>query len=269
MRELDELLNTVAASGIVPPARALERLMTAGEAIAYRRFVEIAECGEKLVEIQGPGLSRVEPHPHRSLNAPYGRHSPFCVREGVLKRLVRAASLLSLERPGCNLLIYDAYRPLAVQDFMVKYEFTKLALSRRIDPARADDETRKRLLDEVLTIWSKPDPDPAAPPPHSTGAAIDLTIVDASGNRLDMGGDIDEIGAVSLPRHFADAAPGTPEAGFHANRDLLNRVMAEAGFRRLPHEWWHFSFGDQVWALLERLDNPDRPPTALYGRVED
>jgi D-alanyl-D-alanine dipeptidase len=44
-----------------------------------------------------------------------------------------------------------------------------------------------------------------------------------------------------------------------ANRRLLHWVMAEEGFAGHPDEWWHFSFGDQLWAKLEGR------PVALYG----
>jgi D-alanyl-D-alanine dipeptidase len=33
------------------------------------------------------------------------------------------------------------------------------------------------------------------------------------------------------------------------NRTLLYAVMSEAGFVNAPVEWWHYSYGDQDWAL--------------------
>ncbi|WP_271255300.1 M15 family metallopeptidase [Pseudanabaena sp. Chao 1811] len=37
--------------------------------------------------------------------------------------------------------------------------------------------------------------------------------------------------------------------------------MTHSGFVRHPHEWWHFSYGDQIWAWIcnEKL--------AIYGGV--
>jgi D-alanyl-D-alanine dipeptidase len=35
-----------------------------------------------------------------------------------------------------------------------------------------------------------------------------------------------------------------------ANRRLLHWVMAEEDFAGHPDEWWHFSWGDQMWAKL-------------------
>ena len=37
-----------------------------------------------------------------------------------------------------------------------------------------------------------------------------------------------------------------------ANRRLLHWLMAEEGFAGHPDEWWHFSWGDQMWAALTR-----------------
>jgi D-alanyl-D-alanine dipeptidase len=41
--------------------------------------------------------------------------------------------------------------------------------------------------------------------------------------------------------------------------------MMEAGFRRNPGEWWHFSMGDQMWAWLWNQENLDQKVTARYG----
>jgi D-alanyl-D-alanine dipeptidase len=32
------------------------------------------------------------------------------------------------------------------------------------------------------------------------------------------------------------------------NRRVLYNVMINAGFTNLPSEWWHFDFGNQLWA---------------------
>ena len=109
--------------------------------------------------------------------------------------------------------------------------------------------------------------DPRTPPPHSTGAAVDLTLIDANGQPLPMGSEIDAIGAVSEPDHFrqrADALPPGPQREacllWHGHREALAAAMADAGFARHPNEWWHFSYGDQLWALLQQR------PIAVYGR---
>jgi D-alanyl-D-alanine dipeptidase len=39
--------------------------------------------------------------------------------------------------------------------------------------------------------------------------------------------------------------------------------MASAGFVQHPNEWWHFSWGDQLWAWRSAAT------AARYGRVGD
>ena len=267
MLRLRNLARKLNQFSLHAPALALERLMTTGEVLSYCRHIDINEGNEQLIEITDQKILHAEPHPHVCLGAPYGGYSPYCVRASVLKRLQIAAELLAGERPGCKLHIYDAYRPLAVQAFMVDYEFTKLVQQRGLEKNSLDVLTHKALMAEVLMVWAKPNPGLACPPPHSTGAAVDLTIINEDGAFLEMGSEIDALGEVSLPSYFASASTD-PEIKYHSNRELLNRVMSQGGFRRLPHEWWHFSFGDQVWGLLEWLDAPSRSVQAVYGRVE-
>ena len=41
-----------------------------------------------------------------------------------------------------------------------------------------------------------------------------------------------------------------------ANRRLLHWLMTQEGFAGHPDEWWHFSWGDQLWAALTDAPNP-------------
>ena len=226
--------------------------------------IPITDCGEPLEPLP-PLLQRIEPHPYRSLGAPYGPGaSPFRLRSGVIERLLGAATALAAEAPGWRLAIFDAWRPVAVQRFMVEHAFGEECRARGLDPS-VQGERRQDVLEAVGRFWAPPSDDPAMPPPHSTGAAVDLTLADASGVLLDMGGAIDTIGPVSAPGHHAEAAlkdPGGPEARWHRRRELLARLMAGAGFAQHPGEWWHFCHGDQLWAW--RLGQTQ----AIYGRCD-
>ncbi|MEK9632185.1 MAG: M15 family metallopeptidase, partial [Synechococcus sp.] len=114
--------------------------------------------------------------------------------------------------------------------------------------------------EQVLALWAEPSSDPTTPPPHSTGAAVDLTLATPQGEPLEMGGDIDAVGPIGHPNHFADADPASAEGRYHQRRCLLHRAMESAGFVRHPKEWWHFSWGDQLWAWSSEA------PCAHYGR---
>jgi D-alanyl-D-alanine dipeptidase len=216
-------------------------------------------------------LHCLTPHPYASLGAPYGAQgSPFRLRRSVLLRLLQAQAALQRRHPTLRLAIVDGWRPLEVQAFMVEHSIVSTCRERGIDPAQ-DSPARQAVIAEVGRFWAPPNPDPLAPPPHSTGAAVDLTLADASPAGpvpLAMGSEVDAIGAVSEPDHFgrltetcSDAEQRRNYQLWHGRRQLLQAVMAEAGFHRHPNEWWHFSWGDQLWAWQAGA------ASAHYGRV--
>jgi D-alanyl-D-alanine dipeptidase len=216
--------------------------------------IPIHESGEGLLPLP-PELLRMDPHPYVAVGAPYGDSgSPFRLRQGVVERLLVAQRQLRLLRPGWRLAIFDAWRPLAVQRFMVEHAIREECAARGIDPS-SDPAGVRAVEQAVARFWAPPSDDPAAPPPHSTGAAVDLTLVEQDGSPVDMGSAIDAIGAVSEPDHFRRLAASLPEGderrladARHTHRSLLREVMTGAGFAGHPGEWWHFSWGDQLWA---------------------
>ena len=228
--------------------------------------VPIHDCGEPLLALPSP-LLRLQPHPYAAVGAPYGPDAcPFRLREGVIERLLQAQRQLQIEQPGWRLAVFDAWRPLAVQRFMVAHAIAEECAARGIDPT-SSGEARDAVVQEVGRFWAPPSDDPATPPPHSTGAAVDLTVANQAGEPLDLGSPIDAIGPVSEPNHFQAVAATTLEATvrrqaliWQQRRDLLAAVMEAAGFAQHPHEWWHFSHGDQLWAWRTGQAK------AIYGR---
>ena len=122
----------------------------------------------------------------------------------------------TLQQQGLGLKMFDCYRPRPYQ---------------------------QRLWDKV------PNPDYVTPPAkgsmHSRGAAVDLTIVDANGQELDMGTPYDFFG----PKAHYDYTqlPGK----VLANRRLLRQTMEAAGFQGIRTEWWHFSFQKRNYSLSD------------------
>lgn len=233
----------------------------------YQR-IPIQDCGEPLVPIPLEQFSVVEPHPYEVLGAPYGDHSPYYVREGVLRALLQAQKHLQFQKPGWQIQIFDAYRPIAVQQFMVDYTYGQLLETWHSKHPAEQMPPKDELINQVYQFWAAPSHDSATPPPHSTGAAIDITLVDELQQVVDMGSAIDEISERSYPNHFADKPDGH---AFHQHRVILSDAMHAAGFRQHPNEWWHFSLGDQLWAWLGithgDLSN-DSKDVAYYGRAE-
>ena len=82
--------------------------------------------------------------------------------------------------------------------------------------------------------------DPAKGSNHTRGVAIDLTLVGADGQVLDMGTPVDTMTAAS--HHFyAGHGPAV-----QINRARLLTIMLEAGFVHYPQEWWHYQLPDAM-----------------------
>ncbi len=225
--------------------------------------IKINECNEPLVSIP-EFIVRLTPHPYMSLGAPYLTGAdPWVLRRSVLKRLMRAQQHLSEINPELQLALFDAWRPISVQKFMFNYTIQETCKSKGIDindlSAKGDIND---VIEEVGCFWAKPTSDPLTPPPHSTGAAIDLTLADMTSKPLDLGGEIDFIGPESSPDFYKEDSfrkPCSKHQVFQERRSLLFSVMDEAGFVQHPNEWWHFSYGDQLWSWLGEKGN------AIYG----
>ncbi|WP_298720360.1 D-alanyl-D-alanine dipeptidase [uncultured Ferrovibrio sp.] len=96
-----------------------------------------------------------------------------------------------------------------------------------------------RPTEAAWALWNHtPDPnflaDPRKGSPHSRGAAVDVTLVDADGEDLDMGTDFDAF----TPLAFHGALEITPEQ--QRNRALLLGIMTAAGWDFYRNEWWHY-----------------------------
>jgi zinc D-Ala-D-Ala dipeptidase len=230
----------------------------------YQR-IAIAESHDPLVAIPFT-FARCEPHAYAQLGAPYGDDSPFALRQGVIDRLTQAQDCLQQFQPGWRLQIFDAYRPVAVQQFMVDYTLAAVLRDRGWALDQITPDQRADALQQVHQFWAMPHPNPLTPPPHSTGGAVDLTLIDANGQPVDMGGAIDELSPRSHPEHYVGLADADAQR-YDRQRQLLNYCMTQAGFERHYHEWWHFSYGDQLWAWLRNRRDLREGAIAQYGRV--
>lgn len=112
-----------------------------------------------------------------------------------------------------------------------------------------------RRLSGATDDFAAPISNPDVVPPHTTGGAIDLTIVDQHQRQLDMGTKIGEL----LSQSHTEAKEISTEG--IKNRGLLVRAMSAAGFVNYPLEWWHWSYGDRYWAAALGKN------CAIYGRL--
>lgn len=215
---------------------------------------------EQLVRASDFGLAGRNYYAH-DRNPPYWGKAPGAI--GAL--LVRASvgALLQgvdtrLKAQGLRLHLHDAWRPRAVQAYF--HDVWMPGEVRRRHP----DWDEAAVMAEVERYWAAPSASPERPAPHATGGAVDITIVWADGAPLWMGSLFDDTTELGHTRRFEaeSAALSFSNEEARANRRLLYWLMVEAGFANHPEEWWHFSYGDQMWAAHKG------EAAALYGLAE-
>lgn len=138
--------------------------------------------------------------------------------------LVKAQKRLKQLRPELSLKIYDAARPMHIQQKMwnkVKNTPMKPYVS---NPANGGGL-------------------------HNYGLAVDITLCDAKGDSIAMGTKIDHLGPEAhIDTESQLVAKGIISKRAQQNRQLLRQVMRYAGFKPLRTEWWHFNFKSRAEA---------------------
>lgn len=138
--------------------------------------------------------------------------------------LVKAQKELKRLRPDLSLKVYDAARPMSVQQKMwdvVKNTDHDFYVS---NPARGGGL-------------------------HNYGLAVDLTLCDARRDTLPMGTPIDYLGKQAhIDTEEQMVKRGTLSKEAYQNRLLLRKVMRKGGFTPLRTEWWHFNLKSRAEA---------------------
>ena len=152
---------------------------------------------------------------------PVGR----CVlRRDIAERVQRVQA--GLKPRGLGLKVWDCYRPISVQE-----RFWAMVPDARY------------VAQPVIR-----DGKPVEGSKHNRGAAVDVTLVDASGHEVPMPTDYDD---------FSDRAHRTNLHGdgqAMRNMRILEVAMVREGFEPLPTEWWHFD--GPGWEKFELSDVP-------------
>lgn len=199
------------------------------ESAALRRSAAAMDGGEPLLRVTGAGIDVL----HSYLRAGW-RHAAAgqWLRAGALGRLRQAAAALP---PGLGIAVFDAWRPLALQEEL----FEALGAS-----AGPDGEC----------AVAPPSATPEEPPPHLTGGAVDLTLT-WQRRPLALGTGFDEFTDLAQARAF-EHVPGP----VRTLRRLLYHTLRRHGFVVLAEEWWHFEYGTRLWSALAGQRAP-------YGRA--
>ncbi len=167
------------------------------------------------------------------------------IRTYVYQMLLNAKQFLP---NGYYFKIYEAYRPLAEQKKLwdmvverIKKEYPFL-----------NPETEE-FIAKCDVFCANPYRQGSG---HQSGAAVDITLCDINAKEYDMGGEV---------RGFNQMADFDYPVNEMAkkNRQILKSALEKSGFVNYPAEWWHYSFGDRLWAKLTGSK------IAIFGRLND
>lgn len=203
--------------------------------------IPIQDTGEPLVDFVGlsPKLLAAPKRPFFEFPMVH------LVRESVASMLVKAAEALP---DGLFLSVVEGYRPLSIQRAMYEYAFDKV---KKEFPDWTEEQLHRETGRRSAPL------DALTPPPHVTGGAVDIDIVDQQGNSLDLTSPFDIQDWHQAKLH----APGLSEVA-RQNRAILEHALNDSGLTNYADEWWHWSYGDSGWALRTGA------PYALYDRIE-
>lgn len=196
----------------------------------YISKIHVKDCNEPLVELVK--------HPKIFYNDSSVEH-PVLLRKEVTRKLYKVADSLP---DDVYLKIYSAFRSrIAVYNAWHEEE-ERLT---RENP----NMNRAELLELVNSKVSSPKMNMGG---HDTGAAIDLALCDANQQDFDFGTKVKE---KHKNTHLTNEQKN--------NRKMLKGFMKAHNFVNLPGQWWHFSYGDKIWAAYKGKRNG-----AFYGAAE-
>lgn len=156
-----------------------------------------------------------------------------CIRAYIYELLKQARNHLP---ENYNFIIYEAYRPKA---FQIKL-WNSVVNQKAQEYPHLDTDSEEFIA--ICDVF-------AANPyrqgsGHQSGAAVDVSLVDDKGKEYDMGG---------IVRGFDGTAefdcPAISKTA-RQNRHILKEALSKVGMVNYPSEWWHYSFGDRLWARL-------------------
>lgn len=164
------------------------------------------------------------------------------LRKTAANKLLKAAKKLP---KGIIFYISEGYRPLWYQ----KQIFSEI--SEQIKQ-KYPKFSEKELWEEVTQYVA----DPTLCPPHTTGGAIDIALAYTNKRMLDMGAPL------NATDEKANTFYNQLTSQQKYNRQVLFDTMTSVGFVNLPTEWWHYSYGDQYWAIY------NHQPNAIYDKLD-
>jgi len=196
--------------------------------------IPAVENGDPMFDLCEQKIIAFGPSPEIPNNTDYTK-----MRKTVYEKLLQAQSLLP---QGLRLCLYEGYRSLTLQNMLFTNRYNQIkAHCPNWSEQQVFEETTK-LVSPVINIDGTKNI-----PPHSTGGAIDVYLINDQGEPVEMGihpsrwtEDMD--GSLSLT--FSEKISNEAKH----NRSIMNNVLESVEFVNYPTEYWHWSYGDRYWA---------------------
>ena len=173
--------------------------------------------------------------------------SAIYLRRSVAERLQSVREKLA----PLNFKIWDGWRPRDLQHH-IYWNYWKAMAAEHTGWSEAQ---LREQVETYVTIGT----DPSRIPLHTTGGAVDLTLVNERGAELDMGTGFDHFGPEAAALYYEQDGSGQEVA--RNNRRILRDALTDADFRCDADEWWHFDYGNQIWAAVLGKSH------AIYGEA--
>ena len=211
--------------------------------------IVIEDNNEPLVDLRDLGKIAYSPVGERPGNLQYTK-----VRAGVFELMVAAQKLLP---DGLNLCLCEGYRSLDDQAY---YFAKRYELMQTLHPSWSHEQLYLESTKMVAPVTNL-DGTPCIAP-HSTGGAIDVILVDVSGQVVDMG--IHPFHCLSeKDNSIAESNSKLISKKAQYFRHVMATALSRVGFVNYPLEYWHWSYGEQDWAIeVKNLK-------AIYGPIKE
>lgn len=198
--------------------------------------IPLGHSEEPMVDLKRQGVIAYGPSPEIPNN-----HDYTFLRKSVYLKLVAAQKHLP---PGYHFCLYEGYRSMALQKMLFDTHYNNVANTHPTWTEAALFQESIKLISPVVNQDGSPNI-----PPHSTGAAVDVYLLDDQGHALDMGIHpkdwmADKGGILSLTASHAISTVA------RKNREIMAQALTAEGFVNYPTEYWHWSYGDRYWAYM-------------------
>ncbi|MFY9643425.1 MAG: M15 family metallopeptidase [Rhodomicrobium sp.] len=250
MKRFSPGLTCLAAFGWFAPVSSYA--VAGNEGALPKGFVYLREADPSIIQ----DMRYATPHNFTGKPVP-GYNAGECVlRRSAAEALKRAQE--KAEKLGYSLKVYDCYRPAdAVRAFVAWAGAPEDGRTKGYYPHLK----KSKLVPNYIAPQSQ----------HSTGTAVDLTLVPAGAAPQAPAGEAKDCtapqregdGSLDMGTAFDCFDPKattashliTPEE--RKNRETLKKILEGAGFKNYAAEWWHFSYSGEKSA--RRYDFPIEP----------